>query len=90
MQGREPGINKSPEIGADGFTAFPVGDAKVAHGVFGKAVEAFPESLVVDLFPHIEQPLRRLLPGEGHLHCPSPNFGKFAQRLERLSKAELL
>jgi hypothetical protein len=41
----------------DSFSAFPIGDTEIADSVFGEAVKAFAERLVVDFSPEIEQPL---------------------------------
>src|SRR6202041_1823510 len=51
------GVDEGLQVGADRLAALPVGDAKVADGIFRKTVKPLAEGLVVDLLPHIEQPL---------------------------------
>src|SRR5215469_661588 len=60
VQGGKAGINEGTQILANLLASMPIRNAKVASRVFGKAVEALAECLVINFLPERKQPLRRL------------------------------
>src|SRR5260370_23397977 len=52
-------VDEVAQVLANHLAALPVGDAEVAHGILGKAVERFAKGLVIDFLPHRQQPFRR-------------------------------
>ena len=45
-------VDKLTEVFSDGLPSMPVGDAEIANGVLGEAIEAFAKGLVIDFLPH--------------------------------------
>ena len=61
MQRGEAGVDEGLQIGADRFTTVPIRNAEIADGILREAVKALPEGFVVNLLPHVEEPLGRFL-----------------------------
>src|SRR6516164_9661792 len=52
-------VDKLPKVFSDRLASMPVGDTEIASGILSEAIEAFAKGLVIDFFPHRQQPFRR-------------------------------
>ena len=85
----EPGIDEGLEVFSNRFAALPIRNAEIADRILGEAVKTLAEGFVVNLLPHVEQPLRRfrfrksdlLLLGKSDIHVSLLDFLDVEQRL---------
>src|SRR5271155_4241591 len=58
MMRRETGIDKRAQVFSDGLASMPISNTEVTDRIFGEAIKALTEGLVVDLLPECQQPFR--------------------------------
>src|SRR5262249_31127750 len=52
-------VDELPEVISDRLASMPVGDTEIAYGILCEAIESLAKGLVIDFFPHCQQPFRR-------------------------------
>src|ERR1700722_10265059 len=52
-------VDELPQVFSDRLTSMPVGNTEITYGIVCETIKAFAKGLVIDLFPHGEQPFRR-------------------------------
>src|ERR1700722_9532942 len=58
VMGGKARVDEGAQVLADRLASVPISHPQVADSVLGKAIEAFAECLVINLFPHRQEPSR--------------------------------